>query len=80
MSSVWRYLGIGCAVAIGGMFAAEISGSVFNGMDYGSACTVGLGMYLCVVVVTCTGVIISKITSKSGEDAKIEARPEEKES
>jgi hypothetical protein len=33
-----------------------------------------LGMYLCVVVVTCTGIIVSKISSKPNEDT-----PEEKE-
>ena len=31
-------------------------------------------MYLCVVVVTCTGIIVSKISSKPNEDT-----PEEKE-
>ena len=31
-------------------------------------------MYLCVVVVTCTGIIVSKISSKTNEDT-----PEEKE-
>lgn len=34
----------------------------------------GIGMYLCVVVVTCTGIIVSKISSKPNEDT-----PEEKE-
>ena len=43
-------------------------------MDYGSACVLGIGMYLCVVVVTCTGIIVSKISSKPNEDT-----PEEKE-
>lgn len=33
-----------------------------------------IGMYLCVVVVTCTGIIVSKISSKPNEDT-----PEEKE-
>ena len=44
----------------------------FNGMDYGSACVLGMGMYLCVVVVTCTGIIVSKITSKPNEDTSDE--------
>jgi hypothetical protein len=38
------------------------------------ACVLGIGMYLCVVVVTCTGIIVSKISSKPNEDT-----PEEKE-
>ena len=68
MKKVWAYFAIGCVVAIVGMFFSDICGSVFNGMDYGSACTLGIGMYLCIVVVTCTGIIVSKITSKSNEE------------
>jgi hypothetical protein len=56
------------------MFFSDICGDFFNGMDYGSACVLGIGMYLCVVVVTCTGIIVSKISSKPNEDT-----PEEKE-
>ena len=37
-------------------------------MDYGSACVLGMGMYLCVVVTTCTGIIVSKIASKPNGD------------
>lgn len=69
MKLVWRYFILGCVVAVGGMFFAEICGSIFNGIDYGSACTVGLGMYLCVVIVTCTGVIVSKINPTPDEDS-----------
>ena len=71
---VWTYFAIGCVVAIIGMFFSDICGDFFNGMDYGSACVLGIGMYLCVVVVTCTGIIVSKISSKPNEDT-----PEEKE-
>ena len=68
MKKVWTYFAIGCALAIVGMLFSDICGKFFNGMDYGSACVLGMGMYLCVVVVTCTGIIISKITSKQSED------------
>lgn len=52
---------IGIIVAVGGMFFSDIIGGFFNGMDYGAACVLGIGMYLCVVVVTCTGVIITRL-------------------
>ena len=64
MKEIGRYFVIGCVVAIVGMFFSDICGNFFNGMDYGSACVLGMGMYLCVVLVTCTGIIVSKITSK----------------
>ena len=54
------------------MFFSDICGDFFNGMDYGSACVLGMGMYLCVVVVTCTGIIVSKIISKPNEETSDE--------
>lgn len=68
MKKVWNYFAMGCVIAIVGMFFSDICGNFFNGMDYGSACVLGMGMYLCVVVVTCTGIIVSKITFKQNED------------
>ena len=68
MKKVWTYFAIGCVVAIIGMFFSDICGDFFNGMDYGSACVLGMGMYLCVMIFTCTGIIVSKITSKQSED------------
>ena len=67
MKKIGSYLVIGCVVAIIGMFFSDMCGDFFNGMDYGSACVLGMGMYLCVVVITCTGIIISKIGSKPNE-------------
>ena len=37
-------------------------------MDYGSACVLGMGAYLCAVVVICTCIIISKLDGKSKSD------------
>ena len=68
MKKVWTYFAIGCALAIVGMYFSDICGDFFNGMDYGSACVLGMGMYLCVMIFTCTGIIVSKITSKQSED------------
>lgn len=72
MKKIGAYFAIGCVVAIIGMFFSDICGSIFNGMDYGSACVLGMGMFLCVVVVTCTGIIVSKIGAKTNEDASDE--------
>ena len=68
MKKVWTYFAIGCVLAIAGMFFSDICGNFFNGMDYGSACLLGMGMYLCIVVVTCTGIIVSKVTKRQKED------------
>ena len=67
MKKIGTYFVIGCVLAIVGMFFADICGSFFNGMEYGSACVLGIGMYLCVVVVTCTGIIVSKLEGKNSD-------------
>lgn len=68
MKGIWKYICVGIAVAVGGMFISDISGDFFNGMDYGSAAVLGMCMYLCVVVVTCTGIVVSKIDGNSHAD------------
>ena len=64
MKKVLKYFVIGLVVSFVGVLFSDITGTVFNGMDYGSACAVGMGMYLCIVVIVCTGIIVSKIESK----------------
>ena len=64
MKKVLKYFAIGLVVSFVGVLFSDITGTVFNGMDYGSACAVGMGMYLCIVVIVCTGIIVSKIESK----------------
>lgn len=65
MKKIVSFFVIGVIVALFGILVSDICGDVFNGMDYGSACTVGMLAYLCVVVVTCTGLIISKLDNTS---------------
>ena len=67
MKKIWQFILVGIAIAIGGMFFSDLAGDFFNGMDYGSASVLGICMYLCVVVVTCTGVIVSKLDKNSEE-------------
>lgn len=61
---ILKYFLIGVAVAVGGMFFLDLTGDFFNGMPYGDAVTLGIGMYVCIVVITCTGVIVSHIERK----------------
>ena len=67
-NKAWRtilgYFVIGLAVAFGGMLFSDVCGNFFNGMEYGAACTLGMGIYLCVVVITCTGIIVSYLEKK----------------
>ena len=65
MKKIWQFALAGIVVAIVGVFVSELAGELFNGMDYGSASVLGIGMYLCVVVVTCTGSIVSKFDKNS---------------
>ena len=66
MKKIGKYFAIGCVVAFIGLHFSDICGDIIS-MEYGSACVVGMGMYLCVVVITCTGIIVSKISSSSNE-------------
>lgn len=67
-NKAWRtilgYFVIGLAVAFGGVLFSDVCGNFFNGMEYGAACTLGMGIYLCVVVITCTGIIVSYLEKK----------------
>ena len=75
MKKVWIYFAIGCVLAFVGLYFSEICADViFKSMDFGSAIVLGMGTYLCIVIITCTGIIVSKISSKPNEDT-----PEEKE-
>lgn len=67
MKKILQSIIIGIGAAIGGLFVSELTRHIFNGMDFGSAAVLGFGMYLCVVVVTCTGIIISKLDKHAGE-------------
>lgn len=61
MKPILKYFLIGLVVAAGGVIFSAIAGNFFNGMPYGDAVALGIGVYLCVVVMTCTGIIISHI-------------------
>lgn len=68
MKKIWKYILAGIAAAVGGLFVSDLTGGIFNGMDYGSACVLGFCMYLCVVIVTCTGIIVTKLNKNKISD------------
>ena len=77
MKNIWKYILVGIIVAAGGMFVADIAGHFFNGLGgYGFGCILGICLYLCIVVVTCTGIIIARIDSKSSKDNSGEDKKE----
>jgi len=61
MKVVGKYILLGIVVALGGLLTAELCGDFFTGMEWSAAAVLGGILYLCVVLVTCTGVIVSKI-------------------
>ncbi len=65
MKKVGLYLLLGLFLAFVGVLFSDLCGDFFNGMDYGSACAVGMGAYLCIIVVVCTGLILSKLSALS---------------
>lgn len=62
MKNIWKYILVGIAVAIGVTIASDLAGDFFNGLGgYGFGCILGICMYLCVVIVTCTGIIVTEL-------------------
>lgn len=74
MKNIGTSLFAGILVAFGGLLAAELLGSIFHGVEYGSACVMGVCLYLCVVVVTCTGIILSKLDKNAPSAAPAEEK------
>ena len=63
MKAIGKSVLMGLLVAAGGLLFAELGMDLFNGIPNGGGTAVGVGLYLCFVVVVCTGVILSKINS-----------------
>ena len=59
----WFLLGI--VVAVGGMIVSELLADfLFTGMAWGDGINLSMEVYLCIVIVTCTGVIVSHMDNK----------------
>ena len=70
MKKLGAYFVIGLVVAFVGVLFSDIFADIFNGLPYGTGAVLGMCAYLCVVVITCTGIIISKIEEKSDKEEK----------
>ena len=70
MKKIGAYFVIGLVVAFAGVLFSDIFADIFNGFPYGTGAVLGMCAYLCVVVITCTGIIISKIEEKSDKEEK----------
>ena len=77
MQNIWKYILAGFAVAIGGMFVSDLAGNFFNGLGgYGFGCILGICRYLCVVIVTCTGIIVAELRKNTHVDEGSENKSE----
>ena len=54
MKKIWQYILAGIAAAVGGLFVSDLTGGIFNGMDYGSACVLGF----CISYIQYTSVLL----------------------
>ena len=63
---------LGIVVAGLGLMFSAFTGNFFSGMDFGSASVLGICLYLCVVVVACTGIVVSKLEEKEDTGEKHE--------
>ena len=71
MKTIWQYFLSGIIGAVGGIFVSDIAGDFFNGLgSYGFGCILGICMYLCIVIVTCTGIIVTKLNKNNQLDGK----------
>ena len=59
---ILRYVFLGILVALGGMFFSMVVARFATSKD--TAVSLGIGMYLCIVTVTCTGIVLLRIKDK----------------
>lgn len=59
---ILRYVFLGMLVALGGVFFSMVVARFATSKD--AAVSLGIGMYLCIVTVTCTGIVLMRIKDK----------------
>lgn len=59
---ILRYVFLGILVALGGFFFALVVARFATSKD--AAVSLGIGIYLCIVTVTCTGIVLMRIKNK----------------
>ncbi|MCQ2425064.1 MAG: hypothetical protein MJ070_02865 [Lachnospiraceae bacterium] len=70
MKKIGTYFVFGLVVAFVGVLFSDIFADIFNGLPYGTGAILGMGAFLCVVVITCTGIIVSKLEEKPDKKEK----------
>lgn len=66
MKKIGQSVLAGIAVALGGIAVSDLAANLFNGLGgYGFSCVFGICLYLCVVVVTCTGLILAELRKRA---------------
>lgn len=66
--SIFGWIFIGFVLAFAGVIFSDFVGSIFNGLSNGMGMILGMGAYLCIVVITCTGIIVTKLDNRSDGD------------
>lgn len=64
MTTIAKSVLAAIAVAIVGLVFTEIFAAVFTGLEIDTARILGSNLYVCIVLVTCTGVILSEMKKK----------------
>ena len=59
---ILRYVFLGILVALGGMFFSMVVARFATSKD--AAVSLGIGLYLCILTITCTGMVLLRIKDK----------------
>lgn len=61
LKSLLGWFAAGLIAAFGGVLFSDLFGDFFNGLPNGTGPILGMGVFLCVVLITCTGIVVIKI-------------------
>ena len=64
MKTIIKSILVGLVVAIIGNIFSEIYRIVFNGLGVDTGRILGIGTYICIVIVVCTGIIITQVNKR----------------
>lgn len=64
LKSIGKFFLIGIVVAIIGVVFSETFSVFVNGLDRDTSRILGMGTYICITLVVCTGVIVGQVKNK----------------
>ena len=76
MKKIGCYFLVGLVAAVVGIIFFELCADIFDGMPYGTGVVQGACAYLCIVIITCTGIIVSKLDNKTKAEDKEDKHPQ----